>query len=65
MPKQGDVHVVWDKSSDKWRVEVTGRNRAVGLHDTKQTAVDQARPIARRNASELVVHNKDGQIGKS
>ncbi len=64
MPKKGDVHVVWDGASDKWRVEVEGQGRASGTHDTKQPATDQARRVATRNKSELLIHNKDGQIGQ-
>jgi hypothetical protein len=64
MPKQGDVHVVYAKAGKVWRVEVTGNKRASGSHATKPPAVVQARKLATRNKSELVIHNQDGKIGE-
>jgi Uncharacterized protein conserved in bacteria (DUF2188) len=64
MPKKGDVHVVHDDDSGKWRVEVEGQTRASGTSDTKQPAVDLGRRVAERNHSDLLIHNKDGQIGR-
>ena len=63
MPNQGDVHVVYSKTPRVWRVEVTGNKRASGSHQTKPPAIVQARKLAQRNKSELVVHSQDGKIG--
>jgi hypothetical protein len=64
MPQKGDVHVVYNKSGKAWKVEVTGNQRASGSHATKPPAVAQARGLASRNKSELVIHNQDGKIGE-
>ena len=64
MPKQGDVHVVYTKPNKTWRVEVTGNKRPSGSHATKPLAVSQARKLATRNKSELVIHNQGGKIGE-
>lgn len=64
MPKQGDVHVVYNQAGKRWRVEVTGNRRASGTHRVKTEAVDQGRRLAARNTSELVVHKQDGTIGE-
>ncbi len=49
--------------SDGWQVKGEGNGRATVVTNTKQQAVDRAREIARNQESELVVHNKNGQIG--
>jgi hypothetical protein len=41
-----------------------GDRHASGSHATKQAAVEQARKLARRAKSELVVHKQDGTIGE-
>jgi len=64
MPKQGDVHVVYEQADKGWRVEVTGNKRASGRHASKAPAVEQGRKLARRNKSELVVHKQDGKVGE-
>ena len=64
MPKQGDVHAVWSADAKRWRVEVTGNQRASGTHAAKEGAVAQARRLAKRNHSELVIHKQDGTIGQ-
>ncbi len=62
MAKQGDVHVVWNTEIRRWRVEVTGNERASGRYETKQDAIRSGRTMARRNSSELVIHKRDGTI---
>jgi hypothetical protein len=60
MPKKGDVHVL---PADKgWKVEVEGAGRARSTHTTQAAARTEARTIARRNKSELLVHDRYGQI---
>lgn len=48
---------------DGWQVKGEGNERATVVTDTKQEAIDRAREIARNQESELVIHNKNGQIG--
>ena len=37
--------------------------RPSGSHPTKPPAIVQARKLAQRNKSELVIHTQDGKIG--
>ena len=60
MPNDGDVHVV--PSEKGWRVEVEGNSRASGTHGTQAAAWKQAKQIARKSASEALLHGRDGQI---
>ena len=60
MPKKGDVHVVSGRKG--WRVEVEGRGRAASTHDRQGDAISAGRDLARKNASELLVHGRDGKI---
>jgi hypothetical protein len=62
MPRDGDVHVVWRDAQRKWAVEVTGSDRARMLSDSKQPAEQRARELARRNGTELFVHDKSDRI---
>jgi hypothetical protein len=64
MPNQGDVHVVYNEAPKVWRVEVTGNKRPSASHPTKPPAIVQARKLAQRNKSELVIHNQNGKIGE-
>lgn len=56
-------HVVPNPNSG-WDVKVSGGERAIKHFETKQPAVDLARQISQNQGSELVVHNKNGQIGQ-
>jgi Uncharacterized protein conserved in bacteria (DUF2188). len=47
-----------------WQVKGEGNNKATAITDTKQQAVNIAREISRNQQSELVVHNKNGQISQ-
>jgi hypothetical protein len=58
-PNQCDVHVLYTKAGKVWRVEVTRNKRPSGSQATKSPAIIQARRLATRNTSELVVHNQD------
>ena len=59
---KGDVHVVWREGQGKWAVEVEGNSNASSLHDTKTPAEAAGRVRAKANLSELLVHDKGGQI---
>ena len=56
-------HVV-PKNTGGWDVKKGGSDRATKHFETKQPAVDYARDLARKQGSELVVHNKDGKNSK-
>lgn len=59
---QGDVHVTYRDSEDKWAVEVEGNSRASSLHDTKPPAEQEARMKAQESQAVLLVHRKDGEV---
>jgi hypothetical protein len=63
MAKGKNVHVV--PRPEGWAIVKEGNERATKVTPTKKEAVDAARPIARQNESELVIHNKDGKIANS
>lgn len=45
-----------------WAVRGAGNTRATSIHDTQAAAIDAARDIARNQASELLIHGRNGQI---
>lgn len=45
-----------------WAVRGAGADRATAVHDTQAAAIDQARSIARRQGTELLIHGTDGRI---
>lgn len=57
-------HHVVPNPDGGWDVKVSGGERAIKHFETKQPAVDLARQISQNQESELVIHNKDGQIGQ-
>jgi uncharacterized protein YdaT len=56
-------HVV-PKSTGGWDVKNGGSSRATKHFETKKSAVDYARELAKKQEAELVVHNKDGKISQ-
>lgn len=57
-------HHVVPAPSGGWNVKVSGAERAIKHTDTKQEAVKVARDISRNQHTELVIHNKNGQIAQ-
>ena len=55
-------HVV--PHEDGWAVRGEGNERATSVHSTQQDAIDAGREIAQNQKSELLIHNKEGQIRK-
>jgi len=55
-----DVHVV--PHGDDWVARRPNTDRVSEVFDTQQQAIDYAREIAQRDHSELLVHNRQGQI---
>ncbi len=46
-----------------WKVHSAGADRAAGVFASKADAVERAREIAINKQAELLVQNRDGQIG--
>jgi hypothetical protein len=53
-------HVV--PSKDGWAVRNSGAERATKSFGTKEGAVSYAREMARKERSDLFIHNRDGTI---
>lgn len=45
-----------------WQVKGEGNSRATVRTTTQKAAIDQARPIAKNESSEVVIHRPNGQI---
>lgn len=63
MPRK-EHHIVPNENGG-WDVKRNGADRASVHTDTKQEAIDKGRVISRNQATELVIHNKDGKISNS
>lgn len=63
MPRK-EHHIVPNENGG-WDVKRNGADRASVHTDTKQEAIDKGRAISRNQATELVIHNKDGKISNS
>lgn len=46
----------------EWAVKGAGNSRVTVITDTQIEAIERAREIAQNNASELFIHNRQGQI---
>ncbi len=58
----GMVHII---SRDKrWAVVKERANRATKIHETKSSAVDHGRILARKSGARLVIHKRDGTVEK-
>ncbi len=53
-------HVV--PRDDGWAVKGAGSSRATAVHRTQGDAINQARDIAKRAGSEVIIHGRDGRI---
>ena len=58
-----DIHVVPHK--DGWATKKEGSQRAGGVYDTKQEALDAGRQQAKREQVEVVIHKQNGRIQDS
>lgn len=67
MSKKGpSVHVVPSKSTPgKFVVKVAGKPQPVTRPSTQAASIKKAIPLAKANESEVVIHNKKGQIRDS
>ena len=65
--KRRVYHVVHDKSSERWRIEREGAERATRRVDTKSEAISVARRLAEGGElglGQVIVHRADGSIEK-
>lgn len=56
-------HVV--PHNGKWAVKGVGNSKYTSLFDLQKSAIDRATEIAKNNQSEVVIHNRKGQIRDS
>lgn len=54
-----NIHVVPD--GKKWAVKPEG-SKPTSTHRTQDAAIEKAKPAARKNESEVVIHRPDGRI---
>lgn len=54
------LHVV--PREDQWAVVAQGSQTAERISETKEAAVERARPIAKSRETHLVIHRTDGRI---
>lgn len=60
MKKGTNQHVT--KHPGGWQVKGAGNSKATKVTTTQQEAIKIARNIAKNQASELIIHGKNGQI---
>ena len=63
MPR--NEHHVVSRGGNGWAVIKNNSNRASGLYNTKQEAINAGRQISINQNTELVIHNRDGKISGS
>ena len=63
MAKKRDVHVVPYKSG--WATKREGASRAGSVHSTQRDAIGAAVRTAKRERTEVVIHNRQGRIRDS
>jgi hypothetical protein len=62
MAKRAAKHVIYN--GDKWVIKTQGRPVAKSAREfvTQREAVENARALAKKDGSELVIHGRDGRI---
>ncbi|MEH2331651.1 DUF2188 domain-containing protein [Nostoc sp.] len=60
MSKGKDQHIV--PHSKGWAVKSEGASKATKIFHTQQEAIEKGREIAINQQSELLIHNREGQI---
>ena len=55
-----NVHIV--PADTGWAVKREGQRQPISQHRTQENADKAARPIAKRDGVELVIHSRDGRI---
>jgi len=57
-----NIHITHRKDDEKWAVKGEGDSRAASLHNTQRDAIESGRPLAEKNRSELVIHDRNNRI---
>jgi len=66
MPKKGlQTHHVVPNPKGGWDIKRGGSDHTIKRFARKQEAIAAAREIARKQKTELKIHNKDGKIAQS
>ena len=55
-----NIHIV--PSGGKWQVKQEGVTTPLSTHRTQASADKTARPLARENKVEIIIHGRDGRI---
>jgi uncharacterized protein DUF2188 len=55
-----NLHVV--PRIDGWAVRSERKSRATSIHSSQREAIDAARKLAKKTATQLVIHGRDGRI---
>lgn len=56
-----NIHITHRKNGS-WAVVGERDDRASSLHDTQGEAIETGRPLAEKNKSELVIHDRENRI---
>ena len=59
MARKQNFHVV--PKGSQWAVKPAGK-KPTSTHKTQQEAINKAKPAAKKNQSEVVIHRPNGQI---
>ena len=62
MAKRNHIWVTFDQDKSKWNVKREGIDTPVSSHQSKETAVDKGRGIAKREGGELIIKGKNQLI---
>ncbi|MEM7637979.1 MAG: DUF2188 domain-containing protein [Pseudomonadota bacterium] len=60
MSNKKNQHVVPHK--DGWAVRGAGNSKATSTHATQERAIEAAKAIAKKQSSEMFIHNRKGRI---
>ncbi|MDO9010736.1 MAG: DUF2188 domain-containing protein [Gallionella sp.] len=64
-PSSSNTRFVQPNPQGGWDNKKAGASRAASHHDTKQEAINTARPMSQREGSELKIKNLDGKIAQA
>ena len=63
MAERKIYHVVYNKIDEDWKVKLQKAERASGVFETKEEAVDYAKELAKdADLGQIKIHKKDGVI---
>jgi uncharacterized protein YdaT len=60
MSENKNQHIVQHENG--WAVKSEGANKATQVFNTQQEAIERGREIAINQKSELLIHNREGQV---